>query len=71
MGHVVSKGCDANPKGEEIFAHLTVGYESATLLKIPGTTHLITQHCKLEDLVHDRPMYIVCPDLLGMVSDTC
>jgi len=72
MGRDVSKGCDANPKGKEIFfSHLSVGYESAEMLKTLGTPHLITQHCMLEDLVHDRPVYIVCPDLLSMVGDTC
>ena len=71
MGRDVSKGCDANPKGEEIFTHLTIGYESVAMLKTLGTMDLITQHCMLEDLVHDQPLYIVCPDKLSMVGDTC
>ena len=72
MGPDVSKGCVANPKGEEIFLdhYLTIGYESATILKTMGTMHLTTQRCMPEGLIHDHPMYTLCPDLLSMVGET-
>jgi len=45
MDSDVSKGCGVNPKGEEVFlGHLTIGYESATILKTLRTMHPTTQH---------------------------